>query len=187
MKNLLVVLLAFIAFSVSAQKEKDKDQAKAEIFFSRKGSIIEKTNTVIGKLETGSFISLPTPMEVLKIRDLLNNDSIYCVRLTARSGSGTSASSATGYIDADELPNVLNFLKMIDEKYLRSSPPINEVEVQYECLSGFKLGCFNTKNKWQIYLQPKRYESEMIIMDKSAISNVFTVFQNASDFIKNGK
>ena len=185
MKKLFTCVFVLMVFVVFGQKEKvTEDQSKAEVFISKKGSMIEKTFTVIGEIGKASFTANPTPLEVLKIKDLIKNDSIFCVRMTAYSGSGAYTTSSTGYIDADELPNVIAFLKMVEQKYLPTVPPSNNVEVQYECDSGFEIACFNSKNKWQLYIKPKRFESGQIFLDKNSITNILSTFQSAQDFIK---
>ena len=183
MKNLITCVFVLMVFVVFGQKEKVTEDTKADIFSSRKGSVIEKSWVKVGRLESQSLLSISVPVEILKIKDLAKNDSLFCLSITLP-GIGQYDSSTSGYIDAEEIPNIIVFLKTVEEKYLKTVVPTSQMEVTYKCDSGFEIGCLTFKNKWQIFIKPKYYASAIATYEISALPNILSILQRSLTFIK---
>lgn len=180
MKKLMYLILLLLSnIFVFAQKvQTAEEQGKADIFFSRKGTILEKTYTTVATLKTTGLLAMGYPVEVLKIKDLRKNDSLMCLRMSTVS-AGTSV---TGYINSDEMDNVINFLQMASDKYLLFPPPATDIELEYTCESRFSISVFKGSKGWMIGISPKSYAS--IFFEKDMMPYVIGAFKKAKDAMK---
>ncbi len=120
-------------------------------------------------------------VQVMVLKDLINASKTSAVRFSAVTGSGYSAGTKLGSVDADELDGLIKSIKLIQSSLLTSTHA-NYTEVSFTSRGGFEAGCYYSqdKKKWSAYLKLSRFDSNsMVFMSPEELVQVLTLLEQA--------
>lgn len=157
MKKITHTFFCLFLFSTSlfSQNAKETQQSNTEVFSSKSGTLIEKSFIDVGKQNKITF-------QVLKIRSLLNGDSLSALRLeTEVMESAYSTDTKVAILDRDEIDGLIASIRKVLIDIL-PSPREHYTEVIFKSRSGFEFGAYfdPTKESWKCYFQLKRFDSK---------------------------
>ncbi|WP_192822788.1 hypothetical protein [Rufibacter sp. LB8] len=173
-KHLIIAALCVFTLSGVCAQEKKADQSKADLFSAKSGTLIEKEFLDVGKVKG-------VEVQVMVLKDLINAAKTSAVRFSAVTGSGYSAGTKLGSVDADELDGLIKSIKLIQSSLLTSTPA-NYTEVSFTSRGGFEAGCYYSqdKKKWSAYLKLSRFDSNsMVFMSPEELVQVLTLLEQA--------
>lgn len=179
MKNLLLVLLSFLAFNLSYGQtdSKEKELSNAEKFSSKSGTLIEKEFLDVGTLKKAEI-------KVIHYTDLISNESVSALRFEYEVASSYSSDTKVASLDADEIDGLIKSIKMMQEKVFTSSPT-NYTEVTYKSRGGFEAGCYWSKGDWATYLKLEKYDGKSyVFLKKDDFPELLTLLEKAKTLMK---
>ncbi|WP_192822801.1 hypothetical protein [Rufibacter sp. LB8] len=173
-KLLLIAVVCIFTLSGIYAQEKKTDQSKADLFSAKSGTLIEKEFLDVGKVKG-------VEVQVIVLKDLIHAAKTSAVRFAAVTGSGYSAGTKIGSVDADELEGLIKSIKLIQSSLLPSSPA-NYTEVSFTSRGGFEAGCYYSqdKKKWSAYLKLSKFDSNsMVFMSPEELVQVLALLELA--------
>lgn len=179
MKNLLLVLLSFLAFNLSYGQtdSKEKELSNAEKFSSKSGTLIEKEFLDVGTLKKAEI-------KVIHYTDLISNESVSALRFEYEVAGSYSSDTKIASLDADEIDGLIKSIKMMQEKVFTSSPT-NYTEVTYKSRGGFEAGCYWSKGDWATYLKLEKYDSKSyVFLKKDDFPELLTLLEKVKTLMK---
>lgn len=159
MKKILVIL--FLAYNVCWGQNSTENISNAELFSSKAGTLIEKEFIDIGKIGK-------TEIQILKITDMIDGESICSLRISQEVKDTYSSDTKIAQLDSDEIDGLIKSMNIIKESVFGVNPP-NYTEITFRSRSGFEAGCFwSSKVAWSTYLQIKRNDRNSMVFLKRA-------------------
>lgn len=163
---LLVTISLSCLLSLAQQKQTEAQQkSKIELFSDKSGSLVKKEIIDIGLLNSIKF-------QVEKLTDVSVNTTISGLRLEGPSTSSYSKRDFIAFLDSDEIES---FAKAIEYLIGASNKPVpdNYVEYNFTSRSGFRAGSFKSKDKWDVYIQIDKYDSNSeYFLTANELSNI---------------
>lgn len=153
----LMLLFAIISCSLAADAQ-DAVQApptNAGKFASRTGVLVEKEYTVIGILRK-------TELSVVNYRDLVSDEKISAIEISADLILDEVTTTKIAVIDADELDGFIKALKTLNSTVLPSRRE-NYTEVTYRSRGGFEAGCIFTNGEWNAYMMLEKKDGASVV------------------------
>jgi hypothetical protein len=106
-------MLSVCAFSQEAKESNNNSKTKIETILKSEGVIFSKEyEELFTKDYSGSTINFQS----LKITSLSNNQSIYGLYIQANKYETPITRSSVAFIDENEIPGLINFLKLVEGK-----------------------------------------------------------------------
>lgn len=167
MKNSILILFIFIAFTTFSQetkKELEKEKTKIDAFASKTGTIIKLTDYKLTSIKT-----LYGGLSETRIRKINSGALVSYFFQIEKQGKYSTSTASIEYSDLLEVIKAINSLKSEVEKDMLSNP--DYLENKFTTVDGFKVGYMISKGKVTWYLQLEKYGSDNSIF----IENIETV------------
>ncbi len=178
MKAIVVAVLSLMLVNNTwaQSQQKNPELSSYQAFSSKSGTLLRKEFIEIGHLKS-------VEVQVLRVTDLVANESASAIRLRYDTGSGYSSVKITS-LDADEIEGLKSSIKLMQGKVLRSVPT-NYVEMSFNSRSGFEAGCFWSKQKWTSYIQLDDGDRDsMILLKEAELTKFIALLDKAQILIK---
>lgn len=145
LKLLAILCCLLITHIISAQQK-----SKSEEFDSAQGTLIEKQYISLGIFDE-------IDVRLVKMKNLFTNETCSAVRFEYLYSKDIQKQTKLGYIDADEVDNLIVAIKQLQTSVFNQEYLFN-TEITFKCRSGLIMGCFFNKDtkRWITYLQLKK-------------------------------
>ncbi|MBP2831883.1 hypothetical protein J8281_06750 [Aquimarina sp. U1-2] len=155
-KIVLTLLLTLVSIVGIAQDQKiDPKQSNAEIFSAKSGTLIEKQFRKAGKIGL-------TELKIIKLTDMISGQSISALRFELEVSGKYSSDTKIASLDIDEIDALIKSIQVINEDVF-NFPPENYTEITFRSRSGFKAGCYWSKDQWKPYIQIEKHDRKSLV------------------------
>lgn len=178
-----ITFLAYVNVMYAQQPLKSTEpESKVELALLSKGALIKKEFIPLGYLQAKYN---KAEVEIIKIEDLVKGTKTYGVVVKFEYSTTYSTDTKSAYIDQDEIDELMNVLKKMNE-ITSNNTPTNYTEVIYACRSGYELGAFYSKSKlWTFYMKLEKYDKNSFIsLEKDAILTFQLLLEKAKEGFK---
>lgn len=178
MKRILLLALFLLSlnqgFSQDKEVIKTKSESKIEAFSSETGSLIEKSNTEVGKL--GSVT-----IKASTITNLLSNNKTKGLRIE-KTNTSKYGGDYINFLDEDEIEAVIKSIDILKEKV--TTTPSTYVEIIFRSRSGFEFGAYYS-SEWKYFIQIDRYKSDsMYFIGSKDVQDFETLIKQGKEILK---
>ena len=194
MKKLIAIIaVLLLPFAVFSQHLTNDTISNVERMLNLKGVVLKKElGSIIRSKEGTTRLPGSCNYRTLIITDLESGEKIGGLRVMSKYsysiGSSIQYNTYYAYLDLNEVLDCVNFLKMLPEKYIGTSPE-KYTELVYKTIDGFSIGIFYEqllKNPdWKLFIKTKDYtDNSTVYIDKDDISVLISDFEEAAKSIK---
>ncbi len=156
MKNLLFALLLLIPAIGFAQNTAPRI-SNSEKFVEEPGRILEKEMSTMGVIPVKyNLQKQELNVNALVMKDLLTSKKSSCLVFEL------IKKTKYAYVDPDEISDILNMFKLMDEQYIGTTKP-NYTELVYNTRGGTEIGCFFDQGRWIVFIRLDKNDKNTII------------------------
>jgi hypothetical protein len=155
-----------------------RDTSNIEKFMERTGVLIENEYLFLGQVVVKIYLvtttDTKTKLTKKAVKFAYKNDSEEYHNL----------GNNTALIDEDELPDLIEAVKSVSNKYIKSNSHNDQTVVTYKSRCGLEFGCFFDGKGWYPTLWLNRYDSSSIVLvKKHHLPEILSLLEKAQSMI----